>query len=133
MKTQEDESWLWHRRFGHFNFQGLKILYQKNMIKYMPRIRDKDDVCEACLLGKQHRQQFPSNEAWRATGLLERSYFFPLLYFPFRNHSLYVFEHRVQVYLLFFFFYDNYFSWLIIIVVFPNNDNFTQEYRYSPH
>ncbi|KAK4387559.1 hypothetical protein Sango_2362500 [Sesamum angolense] len=24
MKAQEDQSWLWHRRLGHFNFQGLK-------------------------------------------------------------------------------------------------------------
>ncbi|KAL0352760.1 UNVERIFIED_CONTAM: hypothetical protein Sangu_0857300 [Sesamum angustifolium] len=29
MKAQEDQSWLWHRRLGHFNFQGLKILHQK--------------------------------------------------------------------------------------------------------
>ncbi|XP_060960632.1 uncharacterized protein LOC133031207 [Cannabis sativa] len=26
MQAQTDESWLWHRRFGHFNFHGLKIL-----------------------------------------------------------------------------------------------------------
>ncbi|XP_062094250.1 uncharacterized protein LOC133800311 [Humulus lupulus] len=32
MQAQADESWLWHRRFGHFNFHGLKILQQKNMM-----------------------------------------------------------------------------------------------------
>ncbi|TXG63370.1 hypothetical protein EZV62_010364 [Acer yangbiense] len=46
MKAQLDDSWLWHRWFGHFNFQGLKILHQKKMMKDLPFIRDKDDFCE---------------------------------------------------------------------------------------
>ena len=28
-----DESWLWHFRFGHLNFGGLKLLHKKNMVK----------------------------------------------------------------------------------------------------
>ena len=71
MTAQADESWLWHRRLGHFNFHGLKILHQKSMMKYLPEIKEIDGVCEGCMLGKQHRQPFPSGKAWRAKEPLE--------------------------------------------------------------
>ena len=29
----QDESWLWHFRFGHLNFGGLKLVHTKNMVK----------------------------------------------------------------------------------------------------
>ena len=33
-KTEvQDESWLWHFKFGHLNFGGLKLLHTKNMVK----------------------------------------------------------------------------------------------------
>ncbi|KAK0594583.1 hypothetical protein LWI29_036706 [Acer saccharum] len=67
-----DESWLWHRRFGHLNFHGLKLLSQKNMVVGLPTcIEDKDGVCEGCALGKHHRQAFPKEVAWRAKKALE--------------------------------------------------------------
>ncbi|KAL5569040.1 hypothetical protein UlMin_025615 [Ulmus minor] len=66
MKAQVDESWLWHRRFGHFNFHGLKILWQKNMMRDLPTIKEIDETYEGCMLGKQHRQPFLSKKAWRA-------------------------------------------------------------------
>ncbi|KAL0327845.1 UNVERIFIED_CONTAM: hypothetical protein Scaly_2217100 [Sesamum calycinum] len=52
MKAQEDQSWLWHRRLGHFNFQGLKILHQKKMMTDLPQIQAVEGACEACLQGK---------------------------------------------------------------------------------
>ncbi|KAL0318759.1 UNVERIFIED_CONTAM: hypothetical protein Sangu_2032100 [Sesamum angustifolium] len=60
MKAQEDQSWLWHRRLGHFNFQGLKILHQKKMMTDLPQIQAIEGACEACLQGKQHKKPFPS-------------------------------------------------------------------------
>ena len=33
-----DNSWLWHRRFGHLNFQGLTLLAKKKMVKGLPHI-----------------------------------------------------------------------------------------------
>ena len=33
LKVQVDDSRLWHRRFGHFNIQALKMLNQKNMMR----------------------------------------------------------------------------------------------------
>ncbi|KAK4411578.1 Retrovirus-related Pol polyprotein from transposon RE1 [Sesamum angolense] len=66
MKAQEDQSWLWHRRLGHFNFQGLKILHQKKMMTGLPQIQAIEGACEACLQGKQHKKPFPSGTSWRA-------------------------------------------------------------------
>ncbi|KAL5554924.1 hypothetical protein UlMin_037160 [Ulmus minor] len=71
MKAQVEESWLWHRRFGHFNFHGLKILQQKNIMRDLPTINEMDETCEGCMLGKQHQQPFPSRKAWRAKKPLE--------------------------------------------------------------
>jgi len=36
MKVEFDDSWLWHRRFGHFNTHALKLLYKKNMMRDLP-------------------------------------------------------------------------------------------------
>ena len=36
-----------------------------------PNIKEINQACEGCLLGKQHRQSFPSGKAWRAKELLE--------------------------------------------------------------
>ncbi|KAK4382827.1 Retrovirus-related Pol polyprotein from transposon TNT 1-94 [Sesamum angolense] len=71
MKAQEDQSWLWHRRLGHFNFQGLKILHQKKMMTYLPQIQAVEGASEACLQGKQHKKPFPSGTSWRAKAVLE--------------------------------------------------------------
>ena len=32
----QDESWLWHFRFGHLKFGKLKLLHTKNMVKGLP-------------------------------------------------------------------------------------------------
>ena len=29
----QDDSWLWHFKFGHLNFGELKLLHSKNMVK----------------------------------------------------------------------------------------------------
>jgi len=54
LKVQVDDSWIWHQRFGHFNTQELKMLYQKNMMRDFPHLKENNEACEGCLLGKQH-------------------------------------------------------------------------------
>jgi len=71
LKVQVDNSWLWHPRFGHFNTQALKMLYQKNMMTDLPHLKENDEDCEGCLLGKQQRLTFQTGEIWRAKDLLE--------------------------------------------------------------
>ncbi|KAK4385581.1 Retrovirus-related Pol polyprotein from transposon TNT 1-94 [Sesamum angolense] len=70
-ESTRDQSWLWHRRLGHFNFQGLKILHQKKMMTDLPQIQAVEGACEDCLQGKQHKKPFPSGTSWRAKAVLE--------------------------------------------------------------
>ena len=37
MNVQED-SWLWHRKYGHLNFQNLKCLHDKNKVYGLPNV-----------------------------------------------------------------------------------------------
>ena len=50
-------SQLWHERFGHLNLASLNEIHC--MIADLLEITDFPDVCEACMMGKQHRRPFP--------------------------------------------------------------------------
>ena len=65
-----DDSYLWHLRYGHLNYKGMRLLKEKNMVKGLPNIDKIDKVCEGCIYGKMHRLPFPKN-AWRAKAPLE--------------------------------------------------------------
>lgn len=71
MAKEDDPSWLWHFRYGHLNFNGLRTLHQKEMVTGLPMITPPSKVCEDCVVGKQHRDQFPKGKAWRAHNLLD--------------------------------------------------------------
>eukprot|EP00253_Pinus_taeda_P022387 PITA_22387 len=62
----KDENWLWHLRFGHLNFGGLNVLNRKGMVIGLPLVEKPDSLCEGCILGKQHRESFPSGKSIRA-------------------------------------------------------------------
>eukprot|EP00253_Pinus_taeda_P026770 PITA_26770 len=67
----KDENWLWHLRFGHLNFGGLNLLSGKGMVRELPLIEKPDSLCEGCILGKQHRENFPSGKSIRAKAPLD--------------------------------------------------------------
>ena len=67
----KDNAWLWHLRFGHLNFGGLKLLSEKEMVKGLPSISLPDQFCEGCLLGKHFRKSFPREATTRARKPLE--------------------------------------------------------------
>lgn len=67
----KDVGWLWHFRYGHLNFGGLKTLQQKNMVAGLPQITTPSEVCEECVVSKQHRDSFPKGKSWRAKNVLE--------------------------------------------------------------
>ena len=51
--------------------KGLKLLYNKQMVKGLPLIASTDKVCQGCILGKQHRNSFPVGKSQRASKPLE--------------------------------------------------------------
>jgi hypothetical protein len=67
----QDDSWLWHFRFGHLNFGGLKLLHTKDMVKGFPLIEKPERICEGCIFGKQHRESFPVGKSYREKDPLE--------------------------------------------------------------
>jgi transposase InsO family protein len=67
----EDMTWLWHLRFGHLNFGGLRQLSNKRMVKNIPHIDHSDKLCEGCVLGKHPRNFFPKETSYRAKKVLE--------------------------------------------------------------
>jgi hypothetical protein len=66
-----DESILWHKRYGHYNLNSLKLLYDTGMVENMSEIHVTAHTCGSCELGKQHRQPFPKGISKRATHKLE--------------------------------------------------------------
>ncbi|CAL9001414.1 unnamed protein product, partial [Prunus brigantina] len=55
----QDPTWLWHYQHGHLNFNGLKTLQQKKIVKGLPQIQSK--VCEDCIIDKKHCDSFPKD------------------------------------------------------------------------
>ncbi|KAE8732649.1 hypothetical protein F3Y22_tig00001818pilonHSYRG00071 [Hibiscus syriacus] len=66
-----DQMQLWHFRYGHLGFGGLQTLKWKNMVVGLPQFSCPTNVCEECVLSKQHRESFPKGKSERARNLLE--------------------------------------------------------------
>ncbi|GKV29955.1 hypothetical protein SLEP1_g38828 [Rubroshorea leprosula] len=45
----KDTAWLWHCRFGHLYFGGLKALQQKKMVNGLPHFDSPSEICEICM------------------------------------------------------------------------------------
>jgi hypothetical protein len=63
---------LWHKRLGHHNYDGIRLMMKDNLVDGLVLdSREKPDpICEPCLAGKMHANPFPSSNS-RATELLE--------------------------------------------------------------
>ena len=56
-----DDAWLWHRRLGHASIKLISQISSKELIRGIPNIKFvKDNVCNACQLGKQIKGSFKS-------------------------------------------------------------------------
>jgi hypothetical protein len=61
---KHDESWLWHRRLGHLNFDHLIKLKNLDAIKDLLRIsKPQDSMCKPYQVGKLTRAQFKSKSS----------------------------------------------------------------------
>ncbi|GKA62900.1 retrovirus-related pol polyprotein from transposon TNT 1-94 [Tanacetum coccineum] len=63
-----DEESIWHLRFRHLHFSGLKELTR---IHGLPNLAYDGRFCESCIFGKQTRSSFPRKATYEAKGLLE--------------------------------------------------------------
>nr|GEV63571.1 retrovirus-related Pol polyprotein from transposon TNT 1-94 [Tanacetum cinerariifolium] len=48
----EDDSLKSHKRFGHFNYRTLQLIYSTKLVRDMPPISEVDSKCAGCELGK---------------------------------------------------------------------------------
>ena len=62
---------LWHLRFGHLHYSGLKELAKKGMVHGLPDMDYTKQFCEGCVIGKQARNSFPRKVEFRARRCLE--------------------------------------------------------------
>ena len=53
-----DTAWTWHARYGHLNFDALHKLARQDMVHGLPVVEHVDQLCDACLAGKQRRSAF---------------------------------------------------------------------------
>ncbi|KAL0374305.1 UNVERIFIED_CONTAM: Retrovirus-related Pol polyprotein from transposon RE1 [Sesamum radiatum] len=67
----EANSCLWHKRFGHTNYDALRLLEKREMVSDLPIINVPSGVCGVCQLGKLSRTLFPVDQAWRANEKLQ--------------------------------------------------------------
>ena len=58
-----DNSWLWHRRFFHINFDNIVKVGRTFVVTYLPKItKPIEIVCKECILAKQERVSFPNKK-----------------------------------------------------------------------
>ncbi|KAL8127880.1 hypothetical protein AgCh_014722 [Apium graveolens] len=67
----EEESWLWHCRLGHVNFNAMSIMKENDMVVGLPRLLQPTEVCKGCLMAKQTRTLFPSQSSYASSKGLE--------------------------------------------------------------
>jgi len=54
-----DDAWVWHAQFGHLHFTVLRKMARDGLVRGLPLLTQVEQVCEACLVGKQCRTPFP--------------------------------------------------------------------------
>nr|GEV53565.1 zinc finger, CCHC-type [Tanacetum cinerariifolium] len=70
----KDETWLWHTRLGHLNFESLKSMAQRDLIHGIPTIKHATQVYDVCLIGKHSRAPFFKKAKARSTSPLDLVY-----------------------------------------------------------
>ena len=66
----ENKTELWHLRFGHLGYSGLKAAAEKESVVGLPKLTFEKQFCEGCVLGKHPRNSF-GPARYRARGVLE--------------------------------------------------------------
>jgi len=57
--SQDDESWLWHRRLAHIHMHHLNRIASKDLVIGLPKLKfERNKLCETCQKGKQTKSSF---------------------------------------------------------------------------
>jgi hypothetical protein len=67
----KEDAWRWHAWMGHINMSALRMMAREKMVRGLPSIEQVDQLCDACLAGKQRRNSFPVAAQYRAERVLE--------------------------------------------------------------
>ena len=62
---------LWHQRYGHLNHNDLMLLQRNIMVEGLPLLKNDHVERESCVIGKQHREEFPIHKEKRQREILE--------------------------------------------------------------
>ena len=59
--TQVEESWLWHKRFCHVNFDNMVKINKFKKVRGIPNLKKPDvGLCKNCQIGKMGKTSFKS-------------------------------------------------------------------------
>ncbi|KAL8123368.1 hypothetical protein AgCh_011369 [Apium graveolens] len=71
LTKREEDTWLWHARLGHVNFQALELMSLEKMAYGIPTLVQPVKRCEGCLMTKMPRKPFPHQATSVSRKLLE--------------------------------------------------------------
>ena len=72
--TASRDEWLWHYRLGHLNFRDLDAFQKHGMVIGLPKINFPIELCEECVQGKQHKNNFSKDVGHKTKEQLEVVY-----------------------------------------------------------
>ncbi|KAL8090564.1 hypothetical protein AgCh_039861 [Apium graveolens] len=56
-----EESWNWHKKLSHLNFNNINELVKKDLVRGLPKsVFAPDDLCDSCQKAKQRKSSFKS-------------------------------------------------------------------------
>ncbi|GJT82195.1 retrovirus-related pol polyprotein from transposon TNT 1-94 [Tanacetum coccineum] len=74
-KTSLTQTWLWHQRLSHLNFDTINLLSKKDIMNGLPKLKYfKDQLCSSCELGKAKRSSFKIKTIASSKGLINLLY-----------------------------------------------------------
>ncbi|KAI3746903.1 hypothetical protein L6452_09345 [Arctium lappa] len=71
-KASRAESWIWHQRLSHQNFDAMNQLVRQGIVKGLPELRfEKNSLCPACEMGKMKRTSHKAKTEFSSSTPLE--------------------------------------------------------------
>ncbi|GJS45439.1 retrovirus-related pol polyprotein from transposon TNT 1-94 [Tanacetum coccineum] len=70
-KSSPTQSWLWHQRLSHVNFDYINLLLKKDVMIGLPKLKYvKDQLCSSCEVCKEKRSSFKTKAVPSSKGRL---------------------------------------------------------------